>query len=73
MERIDVLPHHILIPQDLPTIRTRIRAHHPIVREHVLPPRVPMREGLRADLTHVILRRAEVEALLVTLERLHRR
>ena len=39
--------------------------------QHVLLPRVPMREGLRTNVAHVILGRAKVEALLVALERLN--
>ncbi len=68
-----MLPHDILIPQHFPAVGTRIRTHHLIVRKHMFLPRVPMRERLRADLTHVILRRAEVKALLVSLQRLHGR
>jgi hypothetical protein len=73
VQGVDVLPHDILIPQHFPAVGTRIRTHHLIVREHVLFPSIPMCESLRADLTHMVLRRAEVKALLVTLQRLHGR
>jgi hypothetical protein len=73
VQGVDVLPHDILIPQHFPAVGTRIRTHHLIVRKHMFFPRVSMRERLRAYLTHVILRRAEVKALLVTLQRLHGR
>ena len=71
MQRLYVLPHHILVAQHLAAIRTRIRAHDPVMGQHVLLPRVPMREGLRTNVAHVILGRAKVEALLVALERLN--
>ncbi len=73
MQSFNVLPHHILVAQHLSAIRTRIGAHHAVVREHVLLPRVTVCKGLRADFAHMVFGRPEVEALLMALERLHRR
>jgi hypothetical protein len=72
MERLDMLSHDILVAEHLAAIRTRIRAHNAVMRQHVLLPRVPVGEGLRANLTDVILGRGKVEALLMALERLDR-
>jgi hypothetical protein len=65
-----MLAHDILVAQDLAAIRTRIRAHDAVMRQHVLLPCVPVGESLRANLTHVVLGRAKVKALLMALERL---
>ena len=70
MQGLDMLSQHILVTQHFSAVRARIRAHDAIVRQQVLLPRVAMRKGLRAKLAHMVLGRAEVEALFVTLERL---